>query len=810
VLAIGVGVGANAAMFGILDRLLVRGPAHVQDASRVERFYYRAQVPGMGEFSGNTLGYVAYTTLRDGTRAFAGVSGYSETDGVLGRGGAAEQITEGAATYDFFPLLGVHPTVGRFFDAAEDRPGAASRVAVLDYGLWRRRFAGDPGVLGHAVDIDGARYTVIGVAPAGFTGVETRRVDVWLPMSLRGAGMTPGSDEWRTSWDIQWMKIIGRLRPGVTRAQATADATRAFRLAYGGSEEPLKKAQIFVAPLHYEDDGQESLEVSVSRWLLGVSLIVLLVACANVANLLLARAVRHRQDIAVRLALGITRGRLAQLLLSQSLVLAFLGGLAALGLATLGGDLIRTTLLPDVAWTHAPVNGRVLLVAAGLALLTGLVTGLAPALQERRGLVDALRTGVREGGGRTSRARTALAVAQAALSTVLLVGAGLFVHSLWNARHMDLGLQPDRVLRVSADWPRAELSAAARPAASPEDLRRRRRARSADFYGPALERARALSGVEAAAIAVGTPFRSSFQIRLRVAGRDSMPRLPGGGPYIQAVSNGYFRTVGLRLVRGRAFSAADVTDSARVAVINRTMATTLWPGRTALGECLLLGQAEVPDCYRVIGVVENAHRYSLREKPAMQYYVPLGADGRLGFGGSALLVRPRGDLASMVAPLRSELRALDPSLLWLEVEPLEASLAPELRPFRLGATLFGLFGLLALLLASLGLYSLVAYTVASRAHELGVRVALGARGSDVLRLVLRQGLLLAAAGLALGMVVALAAGGYVRDLLFQDSPRDPLVYGVVVLALLAAAALASFGPARRATRVDAMAALKAE
>ena len=792
-LVIALGVGANGAVFGVLDRLLLRGPEHVREPERVARLYFTAEVPGLGPFTTPTFGYVAYSALRDRARAFSAVAALSYSPAstrTLGRGAEAEQIVAADATSDLFPLLGARAALGRFFDAEEDRPGAARRVVVLGHGLWQRRFGGDPAVLGRTVLLEAVPHTVIGVAPRGFTGVELGRVDAWLPMSLRGPGVT---EDWQTTLQAQWLEVVMRLAPGVSAEQAGADATRVLRPLLAEADEGLEEGRASTLPLRYDDAGNEAMEVAVSRWLAAVALIVLLVACANVANLLLARALRQRRELAVRAALGVTAGRLLRLLLAQSLLLAACGGLAALAVMPLAARLLRSTLLPHVEWHESPLDARAVLVAALVTLAAGLLTGLAPALAARRAdLVAALKAGAREGGGPTSRLRLALTVAQAAFSVVLLVAAGLFASSLWRAESVDLGIEPKRVLMVGARWARD-------PGDEPEARQRRERA----FYARALERARRHPQVETAAIAVGTPFRSRFSVRLRVPGWEELPKLPGGGPNIQAVTAGYLDTVGLRLLRGRDFTDGDREGSEPVALVNQTMAETLWPGREALGACLHVAEREgggPAPCSRVVGVVEDAHRESIEEPPAMQYYVPLGQE--VGIGGSRLLVRPRGDPAALAEPLRAALQPLDPSLLWLQVESLHQGVEPELRPFRLGAVLIGVLGLLALLVAALGLYSLVAHAVASRTRELAVHVALGARRSAVVALVLRGGLGLAVLGLAVGVLLALAVGTRLGGLLFHTSPRDPLVYAAVVATLLLAAATACIAPTRRALRID--------
>ncbi|HEX6199031.1 MAG TPA: ABC transporter permease, partial [Thermoanaerobaculia bacterium] len=607
VAVIALGIGANAAMFGILDRLLLSGPDHVREPERVVRIAATVDVPGMGAFTSTYFGHVTYALLRDHAESFQAVAAYAyspESETTAGRGEAAERILAAHATWDLFPLLGARPWIGSYFGPEEDRPGAPP-VVVLGHGWWQRRFGSDPDVIGETVTVDGQPHTVVGVAPRGFTGVELGPVDAWLPMAHRSSRIT---DDWQTAWDAQWLKVVGRLAPEVTRERAAAEATRLFRNAYDGSEEPFREAHLSPDPLWHDPDGGEAMEVAVARWLLGVSLVVLLVAAANVANLLLARALRRRREVAVRLALGVSRARLVRLVLAQSLLLALAGGLAALAVVPPIAALVRATLLPDVEWTAPLVSGRIALVAVGLALATGLLTGLVPAIRgSRHDLTAPLRGGAYTGGPPSSRLRNVLAVAQAALSVVLLVGAGLFVRSFVEARTADLGVETERVIRVSASWPRAERRWT--PDAFESD-----RARMGRYYDDALERARRVPGVAEAAIAVGTPFGSSFQVRTRVPGRDSLPQLPGGGPYIQAVTPGYFPTVGLELLAGRSFTAADRPGSERVAVVNRTMARALWPGQgpgeDALGKCLLVRarEDEEPPCTRVVGVVEDAHR----------------------------------------------------------------------------------------------------------------------------------------------------------------------------------------------------------
>jgi predicted permease len=799
VLTLALGIGANAAMFGVVDRLLLRGPEHVRDQRRVVRLYLTDHPPGLGEYTTGTLGYVSFEVLREGAHAFEDLAVYNRNQVTMDRGAAARQLAASYVSASFFPLLGVTPALGRFFSAREDATGGAEHVAVISHDLWKGSFAGDPAVLGRTLLIGDEPFTVVGVAPEGFTGAELQRVDLWLPMSVLGPRVT---DDWTHAWNAQWLRVIGRLKAGVSFEQAAAEATGVHGRAYGntpsGSFTPA--ARLSVRPLSADEGGDEPAENAVSRWLVGVTLIVLLIACANVTNLLLARGARRRREVTVRLALGVGRWRLVRLLLSEALLLAVAGSLAGLVVAYLAAGLLRRALPPTIAWFSAPVDGRVLAAAAGLAILTGLAIGLVPALRATRSdVAGGLKAGAREGGGRRSRLRMALTVTQAALSVVLLVGAGLFVRSLWNVGSLELGLEPDRVLAVDVEMP--GLGRITDPAA-----RERARARRNLFFADALERVRRLPGVEHAALTIGMPFQSWFSVRLRLPGRDSLPRLPTGGPNITAVTAEYFATMGTRLLRGRVFTEQDRAGSERVAIVNNTMARTYWPGRDPLGECLLI---QDQPCARIVGVVADARRYRLREDPHMHYYVPRGQETSIG--GTTLLVRPvTGDAEALAEPVRRALLELDPGLGYVQAQSVQEIIDPQVRPWKLGVSVFGLAGVLALVVAAVGLYSVLSYLVEQRTQELGVRIALGARAGSIVRLVLRDSLAMTLLGIAAGAALALVAGRFLQALLFETSARDPVVLVTVAASLILVAVLASVLPALRANGVDPMEALRAE
>ncbi len=801
--ALALGIGANAAMFGVVDRLLLRGPEHIVDASRVMRVYLHEKVAGQGDFSGSTFGYVMYDLLKHDAHSFDGVAAYVATahgQTVMGHGADAQLIVRGQASADLFPTLGVKPALGRFFTAEEDNTVGAERVAVIGYGLWRRVYGGDPAVLGKTILLADVPFTIVGVAPNGFTGPQLGRVDVWVPVSLHVSMRT---DDWTHTWHAQWLDVVVRLKPGVSLAQASLDATAAYRHAYNGGDKEDAAANIFVAPLSYNDDGKESAEASVSRWLVGVAFVVLLIACSNVVNLLLARAMRRRREVAVRLALGAARRRLIQLLLTESMMLAALGGTAGLAVAWITGQLMRTVLLADVEWTSSPVDGRVLAVSALIALSVGIVVGLVPALRSSRpDLTTALKSGIREGGMQGTRLRAALTVAQAALSIVLLSGAGLFVRSLSNIRALDLGIQPDRMLIVSPRWAAIAIQDSA--AQSAESARRER------LLVQALERIRQMPRVERATLSIGLPFQSSYSGTIRVSGFDTIPKLKGGYPQISAVGSDYFEAVGTRVLRGRVFSAADRPESEPVAVVSELMGKTLWPGRDPIGECIFTGKGreDLTTCLRIVGVVADVHRSRLKEATGTHYYVPKGQEH--GIGGTNLIVRPRVDAASVIPDVRKLLQDMDPTIQYVNEATLQDDVDPQIRPWRLGASVFGLMGILALLVAAVGLYSVMSYLVAQRTHELGVRIALGAQGADIVSLVVRSSVGMAMLGIVIGVGISLAAGRFIEPLLFDASARDVGVLGGVSLAMLGVSVLASALPALRAKGTDPMEALRAE
>ncbi|MFI5230098.1 MAG: ADOP family duplicated permease [Gemmatimonadales bacterium] len=795
-ITLGLGIGASAAMFGVIDRLVLRGPDDIVRPAAVRRVYSTVRQAPSGVQTSSVTGYPAYTALRDGTHSFDGVAAYESNNWFVGTGVDARLLPGIAATADFFPLLGVKPALGRFYTAAEEAPGASRDVVVLGYEYWQSAFGADPGVVGRQLTISFHPFTVIGVAPAGFTGAALEPVDYWIPL----ASSSPPRKDWPTSWQSQWLEIVVRVKPGMALSQAERDATASFRHAYTGTHAAWRDAALSLLPISYTSEGAEPAVAPVARWLAGVAVIVLLIACANVGNLLLSRALRRRQEIAVRAALGMSRRRLVGLLLAEGLGIAVASGIVGIVTAYAGGELIRRFFLADILWTGSPVDGRVLLVALVLTLGVSMLVSLVPIVHLRRvELVDALKSGVRDGGGRQNRVRAGLLLVQTTLSVMLLVGAGLFVRSLMNVRALDLGIRTDRVLAASIAFPAAPSSARPDPAA---DAVRQRQQWEAVRAAVARQ-----SEFTDASLVIGSPFRSAMGVDVRLPGRDSLPALGGGGPYVTPVGRDYFRTVGTRIVLGRPFQANEGPTTARTVIVNETMARTLWPGESPLGKCVIVGDGETR-CSAVVGVAADAHRFSLREEPAMQCYLPLGQEQ--GISGITLVVRPRGTMGAATATLRRLLGALVPDARFIMVASLQDSVDPQIRPWRLGVALFGLFGAIALVVAAAGLYSVVAYVVAQRTHEFGIRIALGATSTRILRSVLAQGVRIAATGSVLAVVLSLWAGNRIQDQLFDESPRDPVVYAIVIGAMLLVAAMASLVPAARAATLDAASTLRSE
>ena len=790
VLTLGLGIGANATIFGVVDRLFFRPPAHVLEPDRVARIYVTTTMPPFGTNTMPIGTYPRYEDLRDRARSFTGVAAYGAGRFSLGLGPQAERVTGRLVTASFFSVLGVRPELGRFFGADEDSVGHAGHLAVLSREFWKRRFGADRAVLGKTLQLGRSVYTVIGVAPQGFAGIDLEVPDVWVPITAAGPEvMGPDALGPRYFW---LSGVIVRLRDGVTPAQAAAEATALYRGRFVQTGDST--GTVSLSSVHEALGPVASRDAKLSVWLGAMSAIVLLIACANVANLLLARAVERRREIAVRVALGATRGRLARQLLAESAVLGVLGGVAALFITLWLGPVLSSSLLSD-SMSSAVIDTRVLLFAMVAVLVTALLAGSAPAYQAGAfDLSPALKTGEREGTFQRSRLRTGLLVGQVALALVLLTGAGLFVSSLRHVQGLRLGFDADRLIVASVDLQRLGYKRAAVNA----------------LYEQMRDRIKQLPGVSGASLAAGNPFGWAFAVTLFVPGLDSLPRAPSGGPYVQAVTPDYFRTMGAAVRRGRGLLPGDIAGAQRVAVVNETMARLYWPGQDPIGKCLRIINPRSP-CTGVVGVVEDARLNQVTAEGVVQYFIPLAqADSVINSSVTALLVRTVGPADRLLGPVRRTIQETAADLPYPSIDPMPRLFASQLRPWRLGSALLSLFGALGLLLAAIGLYGVLSYVVSQRTQEMGIRISLGAGRRDILELMMGQALRVTAWGVVLGVAGALAAGRAIASLLYGVKPHDPLVLSVVIVILGAVAAVASYLPARRATRVDPMVALRHE
>jgi predicted permease len=801
ILALGLGIGANTAMFGIVDRLLFRPPAYLVDAERVHRVYlsyfWEGETRTEGAFS-----YRRFEELERLTSSFDRMAAVGYRELAIGTGQGAREMVVGTVSAALFDFFDARPVLGRFFTVAEDATPAGAAVAVLGYGFWQSRYGGAADVLGKTIHVGSQIYTIIGVAPEGFVGItEEAAPAVFVPITA--FAVSRGDMYFRThNWS--WLEIVARRRREVSVDRANADLQAALVRSWDREAEESSRAwypraasarvRSEAAPILVGRGPAASADARIVAWVMGVAIVVLLVACANVANLQLTRAVARRREIALRLALGVTRRRLFQQFATESLLLAVLGGLTGLAIAQWGGATLRALFLRAEDAGILVTDARTVLFAAVATVGVALLTGLAPVAHALHDDTAAsLRAGSREGAYRRSRMRTLLLVFQGALSVVLLVGAGLFVSSLDNVRRIRLGYDVDPLLYIEGNLRGIDLPPDARNALADR----------------LLDAARTTPGVRAASLVSSVPFYT-YEGRGApiVPGRDSLRRL--GRFTLQVGTPSYFEAMGTRIVRGRGISAEDRRGSPHVIVVSAAMADAIWPGEDAIGKQMRFESDTMP-LLTVVGIAENVRGSRLTGKHEFWYYLPVD-QYRAMYGPTypSLLVRVNGRAEDHAALLRRRLQREMPGAAYVTTVTLRGIVGERQRPWDFGARMFVAFGGLALVLAAIGLYSVIAYGVAQRTQELGVRIALGASVRDIVRMVVGQGVTFAVAGIAIGSAIALWAGRWVEPLLFEQSARDPKVFGVVAGALLAVAIVATLRPAIRATRVDPTVALRGE
>jgi predicted permease len=787
IVSLALGIGANTAIFSFVDRLLVR-TLPVPEPSQLVNLSVATRRDPMPNFT-----YPDFADYREQNDVFAGLSAYAETAMNLVAREQTERINVHQVSADFFSTLRLPFAIGRGFLLEEGEPSGNQKVTVLSYGLWRRRFAADPGVVGREVILNGQEYTIVGIAPAEFTGIiRGSAPDLYVPLKP-----SPGRNYYGHL-------LIGRLKPSVSRARAQASMT-----TLGGQIArlyPNPDGQPRSEPVFIIEDGSQG-NVSLLRGLsfplkllMGIVGLVLLIACANVAGLLLARADARRREIAIRLAIGAGRGRLMRQLLTESLLLALLGGGAGLALAGPISNLLASFTPPSYAAPQALTGGldlRVLIFTFGLSLLSGVIFGLAPALNASRpDLVMALKGEAGIGTAlRRFNPRKLLVIAQVTLSFLVLIGAGLCVRSLQKLQAIDAGFDPAQVLILSLDLG---------PGGYDE-------ARGLLFYRQLVERVSSLPGIESASLANLSPLGDNLLMR-RTEIEGYTPQSSEDIRFnYTVVGPRHFETMRTPFVRGRDFSAQDVAGAPQVVIINESMARRYWPNGDALGKRLVFGNypgSPIPlQRLEIVGVIKDSKYLSLTEATRSMMFVPLEQSYRREM---RLHIRTTREPAGLLASIRREVQTLDPNLPVYNIRTLEEQKDRSLYTARLTATLLSIFGGLALLLASIGLYGVMAYVVGQRRREIGIRLALGATSREVFKLVVKEGMTLVAIGLALGLAGAFAGARLLANFLYGVEPIDAATFIGIGALLMLVTLLANYAPARRASRVAPMEALRNE
>jgi putative ABC transport system permease protein len=792
ILSLALGIGANTAIFSLINAVLLR-PLPVQDPQALVLVSTNDQ-----RNPGNLpLSHLNFKDLRAQNAVFTDMASLSFNQMNYSHGQESEQIPVQVVTANFFSLLGAEPVVGRGFRAEEE--AQTTPVTVVSHGFWERSLGSDPAIVGKTLTLNRTPYTVVGVAPKNFAGVFLGGgPSVWIPMS-RNVVVQP---DWFETRRGLFLFGLARLKPGVTVEQARANLKTVFANLEQAFPVDNKGRSATAVPLleaRLNPNGRGgNVLVQQSTVLMIVVGIVLLIACANIANLLLSRASKRRREVAIRLALGARRSRLIRQLMVESLLLSILGGIAGMGLAswTLGAIVAAELPLPfPIDPAALSLDPRVLAFTAGLALLTGVLFGLAPALQASKpDVVPVLKNELVPSatGQRGVRAllslRQVLVILQVALSLIALIAAGLFLRELRNSQRIDTGFETRGVLVMNFNL--------LREGYTPE--------RGATFYDQIVERAASLPGVQGAAIAQSPPLAGGFARSVFPEGADTTTT---GRILVQVntVGLGYFQTIGIPIVRGRDFTRADTAMAPKVVIVNQTMANQFWKGEEAIGKRFkFFGDA---DYTTVIGVARDSKYNGVAEDPQNFIYQPLTQNYT---AQATLHIRTAGDAASLANAVRGVTRELDPSLSVFNVRTLEEQVSNSLQPLSMNVLMLTVFGGLALMLATIGLYGVASYSVAQRTREIGVRMALGARPSNVVSLVLGQGMILVGIGLLLGLAVAYSAAGLMSSLVVVVNPHDPFTFAVTAGVLGAVALLASYVPARRATRIDPLIALRTD
>ncbi|MEW6206893.1 MAG: ABC transporter permease [Acidobacteriota bacterium] len=800
VASLALGIGANTAVFSIVNAALIR-PLPVREPDRLMFLFNGTRDNPYSNFS-----YPVYIDYRDQNEVFDDLIAYSPISVSARKDDQTDLLSGSIVSGNYFDALGVTVSPGRAFSAEEDKTPNTHPVVVISHSLWQRRFAG-ANIIGQQIALNGHSFTIIGVAPAGFNGPEIFETnDIYVPMMMQALVRPPrGGFSGDMNADLlarrssSWINVIGRLKPDLSQTEAQAAVSAIASQLAEAYPETSRDRITTLFPVSKIDPRAYTQLVAVAALLMAVVGMVLLIACANVANLLLARAAARRKEIAIRLAMGATRARLIRQLLTESVMLALAGGGVGLLIASWTMDALKTVRPPVGIFSFTldlSLDLRVLAFTLALSAVTGIIFGIAPALQaSRNDLISAIKdeTFAPFQKSRRFKLRDALVVAQVALSLVLLLGAGLFLRSLAYAQNIDPGFDAEKILTARLDI----------------NLLRYTKAQGREFYRQATERVSALPGVESVSLARVVPISGG--------GRNTNVLVEGQSIDAAAMQNPqtaganvidlkYFQTMGIGFVRGRDFTTQDREGAAGVAIINEAFARRYFADAEPIGKRISFQGAQGP-WVEIIAVVRDSKYRALGETPRPMVYQPLDQNHETGM---TMHVRATGDPASLAAAVRKELQSLDRNLPVTEVQPLAALLESSLFPARMGAIMLAVFGGLALALASVGLYGVMSYAVSRRRREIGIRLALGAQTGDVMRMVMREGMTLVSAGIAIGWLSALALARLLASFLFGISTMDAATFALIPVLLALVAMTANYIPARRATKVDPQVALRYE
>jgi predicted permease len=787
IISMALGIGANTAIFSLVDTVAFR-PLPVKNASELQELY--GTLHNGADYT--LQSYLNYKDYRDRNQVFNGLIAYRIAVASLSHNGNNERVWGTMASGNYFDVLGVPPLLGRGFLPEEDQTPKSHPVVVLSYGCWQKRFASDPAIVGRSVLINNVPFTVIGVARKGFIGTDVAYApEFWTPMMM-GPVIEPGSN-WLENRDSDNSFVIGRLKPGMSKAQAEA-SLRALAVQLGNEypKENAGRGIELIPPGLFIPDIRNGV-FAFTAVLGAVGFLVLLLACVNLANLLLARATDRRKEIAIRLALGASRRRLIRQLMTESVMLSLAGGICGVLVAAAINRIVQRVDYPiDIALVFdLRIDWRVLSFTLGLSILTGMLFSLIPALQSSKPqLVPALKDEQSMAGFRRSRLRNALVITQITLSLVLLISAGLIVRSLQEAQRMRPGFNPENAVAFSFDV----------------GLQGYDETKGRALQKQALERIRALPGIEAAALVDNIPLSLNYNsTTIYLEGQPPTPQaqLPLAIP--SSVSPDYFRTMGISL-RGRDFTEQEERKEDRVAIVNETFAKKFYPGQNPIGKRFNFSSSENP-FWLIIGVCGDGKYNSLGEEPKAALFRPQLRDYSTAV---SMVARTKGDPKTVLGAMQREMRNLDPTLPLYGMKTLKDHMKIPLFPAKMAAGALGSFGVLALVLAAVGIYGVMSYVVAGRTREIGLRMALGARTGNVRGLILRQGMTLAVIGSVIGLAIAFGATRLLKSVLYGVDAMDPTTFIGVTGLLAIVALLACWIPALRASRVDPMVALRAE